>query len=180
MKIQLNNVTLLGIDCINPSRLQKVMDLCEEKIAFAESKILSSDYIDDIRLVKINKISSYEDFSKFCLSDLKKYVDTEFVLLVQWDGFILNPDSWTNDFLDFDYPEELRGQLVVGNGGFCIRSKKFLGVSSMLYNDGYIKRFHPEDIALSVWYRQIFENKGIKFAPTELAKKFSIEGGEYT
>jgi len=53
MKIQLNNVTLLGIDCINPSRLQKVMDLCEEKIAFAESKILSSDYIDDIRLVKI-------------------------------------------------------------------------------------------------------------------------------
>lgn len=197
MKIQLNNVTLLGIDCINPSRLQKVMDLCEEKISFAESKILSSDYIDDTRLVKINRISSHEDFSKFCLSDLKKYVDTEFVLLVQWDGFILNPDSWTNDFLDYDYigspwvvkdwsindfdfPEELRGKLVVGNGGFCIRSKKFLEVSSMLYNNGYIKRFHPEDIALSVWYRQIFENEGIKFASTELARRFSIEGGDYT
>lgn len=197
MKIQLNNITLLGIDCINPSRLQKVMDLCEEKIAFAESKILSSDYIDDTRLVKINKISSYEDFSKFCLCDLKKYVDTEFVLLVQWDGFILNPNSWTNDFLDYDYigspwvvkdwsindfdfPEELRGQLVVGNGGFCIRSKKFLEVSSMLYDSGHIKRIHPEDIAISVWYRKLFENKGIKFAPPEVAKKFSIEGGDYT
>ncbi|KND47694.1 MAG: hypothetical protein AB201_02030 [Parcubacteria bacterium C7867-006] len=195
MKLKLENVTLLGIDCVDASRLQKVMDLCEEKIFFAKSKILSSDYIDDKRWVKIGKISSYEDFSKFCLSDLKKYVETEFVLLIQWDGFVLNPNSWTNDFLDYDYigspwivkdwsiydfgfPENLRNTRIVGNGGFCIRSRKFLEVSSRMYLSGVFKTYHPEDIALCVWYRDLLTSEGIRFAPVELARRFALEGDD--
>jgi hypothetical protein len=194
--IVLNTVTLMGIDCVDPVRLQVVMDMCEEKISFAKSKLLTSKDIDDSRFVRIKEISSYEQFSEFCLSDLYKYVDTEFVLLVQWDGFILYPNSWKDEYLKYDYigspwvvkdwsihdfgfPEELRGSLVVGNGGFCIRSKKFLKISSALYDLGLIKNYHPEDIAISMWYRDMFTSRGIVFAPSELAKDFALEGDDF-
>jgi hypothetical protein len=196
MKLNLKNITLLGIDCVDPVRLQRAMDVCEAGISFGEVKLLSSRHIDDPRLVDIPDISSYEQLSDFCLRDLSKYVDTEFVLMVQWDGFILNPMSWTDEFLKYDYigspwvvkdwsiddfgfPEALRGSLVVGNGGFCLRSKKMLETSSRLFDRGLIKHPHPEDIAISVWDRKLFEDEGILFAPPELAKKFALEGGDF-
>jgi hypothetical protein len=195
MKLNLDKVTLLGIDCIDPTRLQVVMDLCEEKINFAESKLLTSKNIEDSRLVKIEEISSHEQHSQFCLKDLKNYVDTEFVMIVQWDGFILNPSCWTDDFLNYDYigspwvvkewsindfgfPESWRGRRVVGNGGFCIRSRNFLEVSANLFKSEKIVNFHPEDIAISVWYRDLFIENGIKFADVELARRFAFEGGD--
>lgn len=196
MNIKLDKVTLIGIDCVGPGKLQAVMNLCQREIDFGAVKLLTSKSINDERLINIPGIRSLEEFSIFCLKDLVDYVDTDFVLLVQRDGFILNPQSWDKSFLnydyigspwvvkdwsinDFDFPEKLRGELIVGNGGFCIRSKKFLEVSSMLFKNGVIKRFHPEDIAISVWYREIFESHGINFAPTELSKQFALEGGDY-
>ncbi|OHA90395.1 MAG: hypothetical protein A3A31_01375 [Candidatus Zambryskibacteria bacterium RIFCSPLOWO2_01_FULL_48_25] len=195
MKLKLDKVTLLGIDCVDPAKLQEVMNLCEEKITFAKSKLLTSKDVEDHRLIKIKEIASHEQYSQFCLSDLKDYVDTEFVLLVQWDGFILNPNSWTNEFLNYDYigapwvvkdwsindfgfPENWRGRRVVGNGGFCIRSRKFLEVSAELFKSSEIPYFHPEDIAFSVWYRDLFIKRGIEFADVELARRFAFEGGD--
>lgn len=195
MNLKLNNVTLLGIDCINPSRLSIVMDLCQEKIEFAEAKLLSSIKVNDKRWVNINNISCLEDYSVFCLNNLINHVNTDYVLLVQWDGFVLNPKSWSDVFTqydyigspwvvkdwainDFDFPASWRGRRVVGNGGFCLRSKKFLETSHSLYNAGKIIRTHPEDIAVSVWYRNHFVSEGINFAPIDLAKSFAFEGGD--
>ena len=28
---------------------------------------------------------------------------TPHVLLIQWDGFVVNPSAWSDEFLDFDY-----------------------------------------------------------------------------
>lgn len=67
------------------------------------------------------------------------YVDTDYCLIIHDDGFIVNPHLWTDDFLKYDYigaPWYLginRGLTwlqdrhnLVGNGGFCIRSKKLM------------------------------------------------------
>lgn len=195
MKLELNNITLLGIDCVDPSRLSTVMDLCQEKIEFGDVKLLSSKNISDKRWIEIDKVSTKEEYSVFCLNDLVNYVKTEYVLLMQWDGFILNLNSWSDMFMKYDYigspwvvkdwaindfgfPESWRGQRVVGNGGFCLRSKKFLDVSSNLYHQGKLVRTHPEDIAISVWYRDLFISKGVNFAPVELARTFAFEGGD--
>jgi hypothetical protein len=37
---------------------------------------------------------------------------------MQWDGFILNPEKWTNDFYKFDY---IGGGHSLLNGGFSLR-----------------------------------------------------------
>jgi hypothetical protein len=190
---RLPNVTLLGVDCINVERLQKALDISSADIEFGAVKLLTSLPTSDPRKVEIPHIGSIEDFSKFSICDLYKYVDTEYVLLVQYDGFILNPDSWKDEFLNYDYigapwlvsdwsvrdfnfPEKLLGTWVVGNGGFCLRSSKFLETSSRLARVGAFKKYHPEDVAMCVWDRSMVENEGIKFAPIETAKLFSIEG----
>lgn len=194
-KIKLPNVTLIGVDCVDPCRLSEAMDISESGVSFGDVKLLSSVANKDPRWVQIEPIRTIEEFSAFCINELYGHINTDYCLLIQWDGFILNPESWDESFLqydyigspwvvkdwainDFDFPETLRGQRIVGNGGFGIRSKRFTEVSARLSRDGKIPRFHPEDIALSVWYRSEMENAGIIFAPVDLARKFSIEGAD--
>ena len=59
----------------------------------------------------------------------------------------------------------------MGNGGFDLRSRKFLDYSSNFSDcEGY-----AEDVYLCLVKYQEAINKDIKFAPFEIAKKFSYE-----
>lgn len=195
MKLNLSNVTLIGIDCINVERLQKALAISSQDIEFGAVKLLTSLPTPDARKVKIPRINSIEGFSRFCICDLHTYVDTEHVLLVQHDGFVLNSSSWEDNFLDYDYigapwlvadwsvrdfnfPANLLGTRIVGNGGFCLRSKKFLETSARLAGRGAFSKLHPEDVAMCVWYRDEIANEGIQFAPPDVAARFSIEGDD--
>ena len=170
MKRKLETVTLLGIDCVDLDRLVLAMNICQQEFEFAEVKILTS--IDSKRsdVVKIEPIKSIGEYSKFVISELDKYVDTEHVLIVQYDGFILNPEAWSAEFLQYDYigapwlvadwavenfdfPAKLLGQFVVGNGGFSLRSKKILKLCAKFYQENIFERYHPEDTAVCVYYR---------------------------
>jgi hypothetical protein len=113
-------------------------------------------------------------------------------LIVQYDGYIINPDKWKDEFLNFDYigapwskPHESDrifardpfGNLQrVGNGGFSLRSKKLLDLAKKLnlkwepYRDCY-----NEDGYICVFKRHIYEENGCKFAPLDVAKYFSHE-----
>lgn len=195
MKLKLPNVTLIGIDCLNVERLAQAMNVCQNNIEFGAVKLLTSLPTDDQRLVKIRHLGSIKEYSDFCIGELNDFIDTEFVMIVQHDGFILNPESWDYDFLKYDYigapwlvsdwssrtfkiPKELIGQSMVGNGGFCIRSKKFVELSASFFKQGKIPNTDPEDVALCIWYRDQFEKEGMKFAPVEVAARFSLEGEE--
>lgn len=101
MKKRLDNVTLLGIDCVDVDRLKLAMEICTNNFDFAQVKILTSLAVENKNIIKIEPIDSVEKYSEFILGELDKYVDTSHVLIVQYDGFILNPDSWTDDFLIF-------------------------------------------------------------------------------
>lgn len=193
-KIKLESVTLLAIDCVNLERVKKVMEICLNYFEFTEVKILTSLTANDsANLYKIAPIKSTEEYSSFIINELYKYIDTTHVLIIQYDGFILNPKAWTDDFLKYDYlgapwlvadwsvdkydfPAELLGKYVVGNGGFSLRSKKLLSLTANLSQQGKLKKYHPEDVSICVYYRELLEKNGIKFAPIDLAKQFSFEG----
>ena len=129
-------------------------------------------------MVKIDKIDSIEKYSEFIVKKLNDYVDTEFVLIFQYDGFILSANNWRDEFLNYDYigtpwvgyykenPEH-----NVGNGGFSLRSKKLLEI---LANDEHIELGQPEDALICRQYRDYLEEKGIKYAPEEIAGIFAI------
>jgi hypothetical protein len=174
-KIALNKVTLIGIDCIDIDRLVFASDVCEKFIEFAGIKLLSSLPNDDPHVVRIDAISSMEAYSWFVMKELYKYVDTEYALLIQWDGFILNPFCWRDEFLSYDYIGATwwyKDAFNVGNGGFSIRSRRLM---ETLATDAHITSFHPEDIAICRTYGPYLRSKGFRFASEDVANQFSTE-----
>lgn len=171
--INLDNVTLLGVDCVDIDRLIYAADISQKYIKFKDVKLLTHLESDDNRIVKIPKISSIEAYSEFMIRQLNAYVDTDFVLVIQYDGFVLNPEYWNPDFLHFDYIGAPT-KWGMGNGGFSLRSKKLLKI---LAEDSHIQIFHPEDYHICRTYKTYLEHKGIKFATREVAHQFSIESG---
>jgi len=180
---KLKNVTLFGLDCINIERLIKAAEICCEKFEFANVKLLTSLPSNNKNIVPINHVGSIKKYSEFILKKINDYIDTDLVLIIQHDGFILNPKAWNDNFLNYDYigaPLWVEDKLVVGNGGFSLRSKKLI---ELLQNDNniYVEE-NPshvygqnEDWIISVTKRDYLEEKGINFAPVELAHKFSFE-----
>ncbi len=196
---RLESVTLLGVDCVDIERLEHAAKICQEKFTFAQIKLLTSCPSENEHVIQIPHLASTRDYSKFIITQLEQYVTTPHVLIIQYDGFILNPDAWSDEFLNYDYigapwlvdrfyverfnfPKELAGSLVVGNGGFSVRSKKFISTYAALEREGALTEYHPEDTAACVYNRALFEARGVTFAPVELAKRFSFErkNDEYT
>ena len=84
---------------------------------------------------------------------LDRFIDSDFVLVVQWDGYVLNASRWRDEFLLFDYvgarwPHH-DDAYIVGNGGFSLRSRELLKA----LQDPEIRPFDPEDGAICRTYR---------------------------
>ena len=173
--LNLNNITLIGIDCIDVDRLAKAIAICEKYAKFEAIKLLTSQKTDYKYAVKIPSIKNIQEYSKFMIRELHNYVDTEFALCIQWDGFIVEPKEWTDEYLNYDFcgsPWWFQDDRNVGNGACSLRSKKFLEVCSKLP----IKNYHPEDLILGRIYKNLLLKEGIKYAPETLAHKFGFEG----
>lgn len=178
-KKHLPNVTLITFDCVNLKQTLVAADICEKKFSFGAVKILSSIPSSDPRVVPVPELlNDWRKYSEYYIGELGKYVDTEFALTFHPDGFILNPDAWTDEFLKYDYigaPWNHMGKPFVGGGGFSIRSKRLLD-----YNTKNYKKiggpFHPEDLWVCEIARPYLEKEGMSFAPLELAASFSKEG----
>lgn len=182
MKPNLPTVTLIIADCVDYDRAKLAFDHCRNSVNFGAVKLLTSFDVADQHVVRIPKISSIEEYSRFIIKDLTDYVDTQHVLVAQWDGFIWKPELWDNTFLQYDYigapwPDNIlfKGvpkHFTVGNGGFSLRSKR---LQDFLKKDDNITMHRAEDVAICQLNRAYLEAKGFNFAPLELAKKFSWE-----
>jgi ADP-heptose:LPS heptosyltransferase len=136
---------------------------------------------DGIEVIQIPTIRSKADYSRWIIRELYKHFDTDFVLVTQWDSYVIDGSRWTDEFMAYDYVGaswiETDG-FSVGNGGFSLRSRKLMEGAA---NDSVVSVTHPEDNVLCKIYRPFFENVyGCKWAPEELADRFSFELKEPT
>ena len=148
--------------------VEKIVDYCNEIFPF----------FDEVKI--ISHIDNLTEYNRFCVEDLYSYISTDFMLLIQSDGYISNPDLWDDKFLNFDYiGAPWPWHEVCGNGGFSLRSKKFLQVSSMLKykKEHYEYDNCPEDnfLCLDFFNRKFMIENGIKFADMLTALEFSFE-----
>ena len=149
-----------------------------------------------IRHKKCHKMT-YKQYSLFMMYCLHTYIKTEFCLVVQDDGWVLDGKNFTEDYYQYDYigaPAHAamignnyhlqfswvgkENALVVQNGGFSLRSRKFLrqlAKSGILWKHFDVEPFCNEDVQLCTFLRPDLEKHGIKFAPVEVAKHFSME-----
>jgi hypothetical protein len=156
-----------------------------EKIFFISEDIDVDEYGDffeeeEVLVSRVKSGYTLKDYSHFVVKDLNDFVNTDFVMLFQNDGFIENIDMWSDEYFDYDYigaPWWYKDHNNVGNGGFSMRSKKLLEV---LAADEKILDVVPEDHHICRTYGDYLrEEHGIKFAPEELASKFSVEHGHH-
>ena len=178
MKVKLQGVTLVAVDCQNykgaVNALKKSMEQCE----FSSVKLLTdiNIKIPGIEVVKIEPIKSKEEYSEFIIKKLNYFFQTEYVLVCQHDGYVLDGNSWDSEFFKYDYigaPWLYIDGKNVGNGGFSLRSKT---LQHALATDSFITATDPEDQAIGRLYRDYLIKKyNIKFAPEQIADKFSYE-----
>ena len=175
-KIQLKNITLICIDGVNPHIGLKAIKYSIKHIDFAKNILLSHIRPDNIPnniiFQEIPKLT-HDTYSEFMLHELHKYVDTDYCLTIHDDGFVINPQLWDDTFLEYDYigaPWKNHGQINrVGNGGFSLRSKKLIDLCRYMDSRGH------EDGTICLRYKHALEQHGCKFAPVEVAMKFSLE-----
>lgn len=142
---------------------------------------------------------NYRQYSLFVMFSLQHFIKTEYCLIIQNDGWVINGKNWSDEFLNYDYigapchaafvgNEFIRNYkwvgisdpkpVVIQNGGLSLRSKKLLKAPSShgaLYYFTEEKLLQNEDVQLTGIFRSQLEKIGIKFAPNHLAKQFSLE-----
>lgn len=192
-KRQLLNIDLISINCVNPYHSAAAINFCQKHFEFGKSILITHQDIevDNIELHLIDKLdwNQYNDH----VLNLIDHTDNDYVLLIQDDGHIVNPDLWDDEFLNYDYigapwpseeswislqhqdqqslMKEVFPKNRVGNGGFCLRSRKFLEFSAQY--DSCNGLGEDSFLCTRKYYEAI--EYGIKFAPFELAAKFSYE-----
>jgi hypothetical protein len=200
--MELSNITLVSIcgisDVKNVSNTFRAILYSMRGLKFGDVKFITSYKGEDLTIecdkygikhIKIDELD-YEGYNRFVVYDLKNYVDTDYVIIIQDDGYIINPHLWNDKFFEYDYigapwpmPQDnfsyrdaFNNLVRVGNGGFSFRSKKLLSLPSELNLEWKpFFGFYNEDGFFTCHNRHFFEAEGCKYAPVEVAVHFSFE-----
>jgi len=188
MKLNLPEVTLVCVDCEFVHRSVDVLDHCETMVDFAKTKLFTSletsrEHIEIRRIGHGDRVEGLIDYSRFMLNELVPHLDTSHFLVVQHDGWVLNPETWDPAWLQYDYIGPLFLQEDrVGSGGFSMRSKKlheWLHVNAR-FDGQYFNGtdYVWEDGVIACGLRKKIEAAGFKFPPMEEAARFAYGGNK--
>ncbi len=196
-KLSLPTTTLVCVDCrsipngntviTSIDKSIKAVERCKALCDFTEVKLLTSLPIEYEHKVEIQPLPTLVDYSIFMLKKLHEYISTPHMLVIQSDGWILNPSAWEPDWINFDYMGPLFNQFdYQGVGGFSFRSNKLMKAMSDYYPywDGTASETERiqaivanyEDGAIALAYREDLVSKGFKFPSLEQASRFA-QGG---
>ena len=176
--LDLSDVTLCCIDTANHALALRALRQSSAHIRFGRTLLISDRDVGapDLDTEIVSALTSRDDYSRFVLKRLAPHIATSHVLLVQWDGYVLNPAAWRDEFLACDY---IGAQwfwhddgMRVGNGGFSLRSRKLLHA----LGDPRIVLTGAEDETICRAFRPLLEREyGIRFASEAIADAFAFE-----
>lgn len=184
-KLDLKRVTAVCIDGrnIEDNIKEQYVNVFKHMLSsanFYDLLFVSPSYIDypGVKNIKIEELD-FGGYSNYCVKELNSIIKSDFCLVFQLDGFIINPDLWDEDFYNYDYigapwPLHFGGWVEpgkqVGNGGFSLRSKKFINFAASLPGTT-----NHEDTYIVFENRASLEENGVRIAPLEVAIRFSVE-----
>lgn len=176
--LKLPQITLIALTSKDFEGHKRALDKSCEGIKWGRVKIIWDE-----------SIKSIDDWNHAIIYDLHKYVDTDYAMLIHADGYVINPKSWRDEFLEYDYvgapwplPQDdysyrtPEGELIRVGNSVSLRSKRILELPSKLGLEW--KSYYGntnEDGFLCCHNRKILEENGCRFAPLEVAKHFSKE-----
>lgn len=189
--LELNNVTLMAVTSVRVHEAVNALKYSCKDIKYNGIKLITHEPIEEsgIEVIRTEKLD-YEGYSKFIVFELHKHFNTDFVLLIQDDGYVINPSAWRQEFFNYDYIgapwplptddfsyRDKEGNIRrVGNGGFTLRSKRLSQLADDLKLDWEpFHGFYNEDGFFCVNNVHIYESHGMQIAPLNVAKYFSHE-----
>lgn len=191
--INLPQVTLVAVSSVRIDQTIKALEYSSKDIKFGSVKLISdietSNLSNKISFNKIEKINNIDEWNYAIIYKLPTYIETDFCILIHDNGFIVNPNSWKDEFLKYDYIgapwplpvddysyRDINNNLIRVGNSVSLRSKKLLNVP--LKHNLEWKRFHGctnEDGFICCNYRHKYLEDGCKFADIDIAKYFSHE-----
>lgn len=190
--LNLSDVTLIAVITDEKYLPQILMAnrLCCKHIKFGQNALICPPPKNsDSAVTLVDKILSYgvlpyfekvewANFSPWILANFNRFITTSHCLIYQCDGFIIDHTKWSNDFLACDYvgavwPDVGQANRV-GNGGFSLRSKKLLELSTKIHPDPRSKH-KAEDWTICVDNFNYMIANGVNFADIHTARRFSVE-----
>lgn len=176
--LELPQVTLVALGNQNVPGMVNALERSSREIKWGAIKLITDLHIKNI-----------DEWNQAIVFDLRRYIDTPFCLLVHPDGFVVNPQSWNPDWLNYDYigaPWPLPrddysyrtpdGEIVRVGNSVSLRSKEML---ELPYQMEVAWRSYfgntNEDGFLTCHNRRLFQQFGARYAPIEVAKHFSRE-----
>ena len=191
--INLSNITLVALTSVRVPQTVQALEYSCRKIKFGDVKLVSDikpDHLPaDIKHEYTERSSNIDEWNYNVIYNLPNNIETEFCILIHDNGFIVNPESWRDEFLEYDYigapwpiPQDnfsyrdINNNLIRQGNSVSLRSKKLLDVPNKLNLEW--RAFHGytnEDGFICVNYRHKYIEEGCKFADLDVAKYFSHE-----
>lgn len=176
--LKLPDITLIALGSTNIEGMFNALERSKEGIEWGAVKLITEIHCPTI-----------DDWNKTIVYDLRRFVDTKYCMLIHPDGFVVNPESWRPEFLEYDYigaPWPLPtdnysyrtpdGEIVRVGNSVSLRSKEMLELPyqlELLWRPYYGNT--NEDGFLTCHNRRLFQHFGARYAPIEVAKYFSRE-----
>jgi len=195
-KLKLPNVTLAAMTSVNIYETIKALEYSMRGIEFGEVVLITHrkpiGLPGSIIYKHTSRLTDIDCFNYKMVYELADYIDTDYVMLVHADGFVIHPEKWRDEFLDYDYigapwpiPKpgsvhsyhDIYGNLCRVGNSVSLRSKRLLEFprQAKLTWDKDEEGFYNEDIFLCCRNKHRIEAAGMKIAPVEVAKYFGHE-----
>ncbi len=192
-RLQLPNVTLMAMTSVNVRQTIKAMQYSMRQIDFGDCVLITHRkpffLPKGIRYAHTSKLTNIDCFNYKMLYELGDYIHTDFVMVVHADGFIVHPEMWRDEFLDYDYigspwpiPKDdityrdINGNLCRVGNSVGIRSRRLVNFpkeANLPFEPDHSSL--NEDGFLCVKNHHLIEAAGMKIAPLEVAKYFAHE-----
>jgi hypothetical protein len=140
----------------------------------------------------------YFQYSWFMMYALHNFIDTDYALVVQDDGWVIDGTNFDPDWYSYDYigapthcalignqyywswtwQQQKEPMHIIQNGGLSLRSKRMMqapGKHGIIHRAFNVQPFCNEDVQLSGFMRNDLEKVGMRYAPDQVAKYFSME-----
>lgn len=193
--MNLKNITLVAVTNVEIEAHVKALEYSSREITFGRVLLLAPEkpHLDGFSYdhISIDGFADVGEWGEFICFELYKFIDTDYIILVHSDGFIVNPSAWDDKFCEYDYIgapwplSKIKGHFVdskgtparVGNS-VSLRSLRLLEAPSKLNlkwdTEEQLGYLHEDGFLCAVHKNQL-EGEGIIFAPLDIACRFSRE-----
>ena len=106
-KLYLPNVTLAAMSSVDIPETVKALKYSMRGIEFGDVVIVTHKkpafLPAGIRYSHTDRLSSIDDYNYKMIFEFGRHIHTDYVLQIHADGFVVHPEMWRDEFLDYDY-----------------------------------------------------------------------------